>query len=111
MRILRAALFLGLAALLVGAAAFLLTRKRVTLVVDGEASEITTRARTVGALLAQQGLAISPEDHLIPDASEALQNGSTVTLETVRPVVIWADGEAFHLFHLRYSLSKTLLLG
>jgi uncharacterized protein YabE (DUF348 family) len=69
----------------------------VTLVVDGEADQMRTHQRTVGALLMDAGLELHPEDIVMPPPDEPLTPDMTVEVTRARPVVIEADGRRWHV--------------
>ncbi|MGB9593145.1 MAG: ubiquitin-like domain-containing protein, partial [Anaerolineae bacterium] len=94
-RITRAALLavlvVALAAL--GWRAYAQTAVPVTLWVDGQPHFVATHAATVGALLEQQGLRLSPADAIWPAPETPLTPDTTVTVERARTVTIRADGQ------------------
>jgi len=86
-----AVLVVALAAL--GWRAYVQTAVPVTLWVDGQPRFIATHAATVGALLEQQGLQLSPADAVWPAPETPLTPQTTVTVERARVVTIRADGQ------------------
>ncbi len=71
------------------------TAMPVTLWVDGQPLFIRTHAATVGALLEQHGLRLSPADAIWPSPESPLTPQMLVTVERARTVTIRADGAAF----------------
>ncbi len=65
----------------------------VTLHVDGESRPVTSSAATVDALLAEQAVALYPEDALSPAADTALVDGMTITVERARDVQVVVNGQ------------------
>ncbi|GAB4411727.1 MAG: hypothetical protein Kow00123_25550 [Anaerolineales bacterium] len=86
-----AVLVVALAAL--GWRAYAQTAVPVALWVDGQPRFVTTHAATVGALLEQQGLRLSPADAVWPAPETPLTPEMTVTVERARTVTIRADGQ------------------
>ncbi len=78
------------------------TEKRLTLVADGNRSEITTFAATTAELLQEQGLELGEHDEVTPPVEESLYQVSTVTIVRVRletrteTVVVEAPEEIRH---------------
>lgn len=83
------ALALGL--LITGAAAFTSMQRTVTLVVDGQPTELRTYARSVGETLDRAGVTVGERDVVIPERDEALADGEQVTVRTARPLVLDLD--------------------
>ncbi len=96
-------------ALVVGAAAvWVVTDKRVTLLVDGSARVVRTHSGTVGAVLEQAGLSVGSHDLLSPQRSAALQDGSQVVLRRGRPVTVTVDGRARSIWSTARSVDDLL---
>jgi len=95
-------------ALLLGAAAWVVTDKRVTLRVDGSARVVRTHAATVGAVLDQAGLSVQPHDLLSPSRSASLANGAQVVLRRGRPVTVEVDGQVRHIWVTARSVDELL---
>ena len=68
------------------------TLTRVSLTVDGETQTLRTHQTTVEAMLREAGLALYPEDVVIPALSEQLTPGTNVTVYRSRPVLVQVDG-------------------
>jgi resuscitation-promoting factor RpfB len=74
------------------AAGYRATLTPVTLVIDGNATQMHTHQPTVETLLADLGLSLRPEDLLHPPPAAALAPGLEIRIERAVPVVIVADG-------------------
>lgn len=68
--------------------------KTITLVRNGQAEPVRTRAATVADLLNEQNIRRSPEDALDVDPSSAVTNGETIAYRAAVPVTIVVDGVA-----------------
>jgi len=90
--LLRFSLFSGLL-ILVALGAILGLRKSITLKIDGQARTITTYAFRVNDLLRSQGIALTPQDALIPSLGSWLKRTDTVSLVHAIPVQVLADGK------------------
>ena len=65
----------------------------VTIVIDGQQHRLRTQQDTVGALLADIGLTLHPEDRISPkDPDTPLESRMVVLVQRARPVTIVADG-------------------
>ena len=69
----------------------------VTLTVDGEVRQVRTHQETVGALLADAGVVLQPEDKVEPEADAVLSDGASVIVSRARPVEIVADGRRWQI--------------
>jgi len=63
----------------------------VTMTRAGKVDHVTSAAQTVAALLAQQNIALGPNDRVSPALTTVLSDGVTVTVSTL-PTVIVVDG-------------------
>ena len=75
-------------------AGYILMARQVTLSVDGETQEITTRAFTVGGALRSAGYEVGPLDLVSPPASSWLSGTTSIVLEHARSVRVWNDGNS-----------------
>jgi 3D (Asp-Asp-Asp) domain-containing protein/sulfur carrier protein ThiS len=66
--------------------------KTITLVRNGQAEPVRTRAATVADLLNEQNIRRSPADALDVDPSSAVANGETITYRAAVPVTLVVDG-------------------
>jgi uncharacterized protein YabE (DUF348 family) len=66
--------------------------KRLTLVIDGQSTPVTSYALTVGGLLKSEAIPLAPQDQLSPGVETWLRDGSTITIQHAVPVQIFADG-------------------
>jgi resuscitation-promoting factor RpfB len=60
--------------------------------VDGRRYDLRTHAATVGDALRQSGIALHPEDQVLPGVMTALEPGIVVRVQRAQPVAIRADG-------------------
>jgi resuscitation-promoting factor RpfB len=92
-RTLKLSLFaLVLVGLVGGSFAFVLAQKSVTLTIDGESREVSTYADTAGEVLADEDVAVAPDDVLLPSADSRVDDGDTVVLNRARPLQLTVDG-------------------
>jgi resuscitation-promoting factor RpfB len=75
-----------------GSLAFAGLRSDVALAVDGQTSQVTTTASTVGDLLADQGIQVGPHDVVAPSAATELHDGTQVSVRYGREVTVKVDG-------------------
>ncbi|MCY4526247.1 MAG: ubiquitin-like domain-containing protein [Anaerolineaceae bacterium] len=89
-------LILPLSLLALLAAALLLApfvlEKDLTLVVDGQALSLRSRAGLVGQLLSEQGIALQPGDLVEPGLTSLLLDGQQVRVNYARDVLLGVDG-------------------
>lgn len=67
--------------------------KPVSLIVDGEVQELTTKAETVAAVLAEAGLYARSCDLLTPQAAEKVTYGMEINLQRAVPVYLKVDNQ------------------
>lgn len=67
-------------------------RRDVTVSIDGQANTVVTRAGTVGALLAAQGVVLQPGDLVVPAASAQLRQGMPIRIFRAFPITVDIDG-------------------
>jgi uncharacterized protein YabE (DUF348 family) len=84
-------------AVFAGWRAYAQTATPVALWVDGQSQTILTHATTVGALLEQQGLALTPADVVWPSPDASLAPDSRIIVERARFVMIRADDRTISL--------------
>ena len=75
-----------------GSLAYAGLRSDVTMSVDGQATQVTTSAQTVGDLLAAQHLAVGPHDVVAPSTTTELHDGTRVSIQYGRQVTVSVDG-------------------
>lgn len=75
-----------------GSLAYAGLRSDVTLVVDGQAGQVTTSASTVGELLSAQRITVGPHDVVAPAAATELRDGTRVSVQYGRQVTVSVDG-------------------
>jgi uncharacterized protein YabE (DUF348 family) len=84
--------------LVIGIALILGLKKTVSVSIDGQTQSVTTYAFTVGNLLHESGIPLSPLDEITPSIDTWLKSDSQVTLTRAIPVQILADGQIRTLF-------------
>ena len=72
---------------------YLNTRVTVTLHADGETRQVRTHASTVGGAVQGAGVALYPEDVLVPPAEAALAPGQEIWVKRAFAVRVEADGQ------------------
>ena len=72
-------------------AGYLLMGRQLTVIVDGEASQVTTRALTVRGALRSAGYTIDPSDQVEPFASKSLAGVTEIKLQRSHPIQVWND--------------------
>jgi uncharacterized protein YabE (DUF348 family) len=82
---------LALALLVVGAAAFVSMQRTVRLVVDGQATDVRTFARTVGEALDRAGVTVGARDVVLPDRATSLSATREIDVLIGRPLVVDVD--------------------
>ncbi len=82
------ALALGAGALLV-----LTAGSAMTLSLDGEAREVHTDAKTVGAVLEDEGIDVGEHDVVTPSLDSPVRDGSRIAVNFARPLKVTVDGE------------------
>ncbi len=87
-----------------GVAALAETGVAVTVTVDGQSAEVRSARPDVAALLADLGLALRPEDRLLPPPATPLAEGLHVTIDRARPGLVEADGQ----LHVVYTQAHTV---
>ena len=75
-----------------GSLAYAGLRSDVTMSVDGQASQVTTSAQTVGDLLSAQHIAVGPHDVVAPSAATELRDGTRVSVQYGRQMTVSVDG-------------------
>lgn len=72
-------------------AGYLLMGRNLTVIVDGEASQVTTRALTVRGALRSAGYAIGTSDQVDPFASKSLAGVTEIKLQRSHTIQVWND--------------------
>ncbi|MDN4159924.1 resuscitation-promoting factor [Nocardioides abyssi] len=67
--------------------------KSVTLSIDGEPSEVSSMASTVGDVLEDQGVEVSARDQVAPGLEEQVSDGMEISVRFARPVELTVDGD------------------
>lgn len=82
-----------LALLVAGTTAFATLHKTVTLDVDGQVSTVSAFGRTVGDVLAAQGVEIGERDLVVPAADSGAAEGAEIVVRHAREMLVEVDGE------------------
>ncbi|MGI3785262.1 MAG: ubiquitin-like domain-containing protein [Janthinobacterium lividum] len=75
-----------------GSLAYAGLRSDVTMAVDGQTTQVTTSAQTVGDLLAAQHVAVGAHDVVAPSATTELHDGTRVSVQYGRQLTVSVDG-------------------
>ncbi|WP_051707087.1 resuscitation-promoting factor [Nocardioides aequoreus] len=90
-------LALGLAAVLVlavaGTSAYAAMTRTVTLLVDGEPTEVRTMAGTVGEVLEGEGIETGERDQVVPGPATEVSDGAEISVRLARPLALTIDGQ------------------
>jgi uncharacterized protein YabE (DUF348 family) len=97
-------------ALVGGTTAFVAFDKTVSLSVDGQVSEVRSFGRTVGDVLANQGVQVGPHDLVVPTPDQRLQSGARITVRFGRPVALTVDGESRRVWTTARSVDEALMM-
>jgi len=83
---------LVLAAVVAGSSGFAALHKQVVLEVDGSRTSVSAFGRTVGDVLAAQGIEIDERDVVVPSLDAAVADDSLVVVQHARAVQVMVDG-------------------
>ncbi|MEV7430212.1 transglycosylase family protein [Nocardioides sp. NPDC092400] len=67
--------------------------KSVTLSLDGESSDVSSMAATVGDVLEDQGVEVGERDEVAPSLDEEVSDGMEISVRFARPVELTVDGD------------------
>lgn len=85
----------AIAAVLVLTAGYLASTRQVTVLADGRAHELATRAVTVGGALKQLGILLGQNDRVEPFSLAPLRNGLIIAVHRASRVQLSADGRTY----------------
>lgn len=97
-----------LVALLAGTVAWSATGKTVSLAVDDEVREVSTRGATVADVLDAADLEAGEHDSLIPSAETPVADGDKVVLRRGRPLELVVDGQGRTVWVTALSVDEAL---
>lgn len=97
------------AALVVGTTAFVAFDKTVTLSVDGHHKQVKTYARTVGDVLASEGIQVDQHDLVSPMPDQHFGDGDTIVVRYGRPVVLTVDGQTRSVWTTARNVNEALM--
>ncbi|NPV80023.1 MAG: DUF348 domain-containing protein [Firmicutes bacterium] len=83
---------LTLVLVVIATAGFIWFRKDVTIEVDGTAIERTTIGATVGDVLKEARVSLSPGDEVSPSQDQRLKDGMKIVIERAVPVILTVGG-------------------
>lgn len=75
-----------------GVVVYAATATAVTLTVDGRARTLAAHGDTVGDVLADEGITVSPRDLVVPAPDEAIADGIEISVQFGRPLTLTVDG-------------------
>lgn len=84
------------------------TSKTVTIVVDGRAETVTTRADSVSGALTAAGIAAAGHDTLAPDVGAPISDGSTIVLNRGRLLTLTIDGQRRQVWTTARTVDEAL---
>lgn len=97
-------------ALVGGTTAFVAFDKTVSVSVDGKVSEVRSFGRTVGDVLAHQGIAVGPHDLVVPQPGDRLESGEEILVRFGRPVDLTLDGQRRRVWTTARSVDEALMM-
>jgi uncharacterized protein YabE (DUF348 family) len=97
-------------ALVGGTTAFVAFDKTVTVSVDGKVTEVRSFGRTVGDVLAHQGITVGPHDLVVPQPGENLESGEQIMVRFGRPVDLTIDGQSRRVWTTARSVDEALMM-
>ena len=80
-------------ALVATTAGYAAMSKSVTLSVDGSASEVSTLGKTVGDVLASEGIEVGERDIVAPSLDSRVNDGTRIAVQFARQLKVSVDGE------------------
>lgn len=84
--------------------------KPVTLIIDGESTEITTYCLRVGELLQRMHVEISVGDQVTPDVDHWIRAGEVIRIRRASVITIRADGETTQLVNSENNPANLLVI-
>ena len=97
-------------ALVGGTTAFVAFDKNVTVSVDGRETQVRSFGRTVGDVLADQGIRIGRHDLVVPGADQNVRDGDLVTVRFARQVRLTVDGESRRIWTTARTVAEALTM-
>jgi len=99
---------LVLTGLIAGSVAWASFSKTVTLTVDGTATTVSTRAGSVGDVLADAAVSVGSHDTLAPSADSAIGDGGEIVLNRGRLLTLTVDGAEREIWVTARSVDEAL---
>lgn len=102
------AVFVLAAIALASITGFVWANKRVTVIVDGTVTELTTQSENVASLLDEAGVSASSTDLVSPGRRTALSDGDVVVVRHAIPVTLQVGGERIRVNVVGRTVSDAL---
>lgn len=80
----------------------------VTLAVDGQSSQVSTMSRTVGDVLASEGITVGAHDVVAPALTSPVADGTKIAVQYGRQVTVTVDGAAKTFWTTATSVDQAL---
>jgi uncharacterized protein YabE (DUF348 family) len=84
--------------------------KTVTLSIDGHQRQISTYARTVGDVLASEGIRVDDHDLVSPMPDQSFRDGDTIVVRYGRPLVLTIDGQTRSVWTTARNVDEALMV-
>lgn len=88
--------------------AFMMTRKTVTLTVDGQTRQVVTHRQTVRTFLGAQRVTLGQADEVLPKLDAKLTQRATVVVHRAVPVTITVDGQTTSVLSAKETVQEAL---
>ncbi|MCX4097160.1 resuscitation-promoting factor [Nocardia sp. alder85J] len=106
--LLYAAIAALLLTLIAGASLAIVSKKTVTLVVDGQKVTRITMSGTVRGALKSAGFALTSRDAVVPGGGSGITNGATITFNRARQVTLTVDGKRQMVWTTAFTVADAL---
>ncbi len=97
-----------LTGLVAGSVAWASFSKTITLTIDGSASSVSTRAGSVGDVLAEADVSVGEHDTLAPSADSPVSDGGEIVLNRGRLLTLTVDGVEREIWVTARSVDEAL---
>jgi uncharacterized protein YabE (DUF348 family)/3D (Asp-Asp-Asp) domain-containing protein len=87
---------------------YVITAQPVTLLINGRPFVVRLHQPTVANVVQAVGLALQPQDQILPPFDRPLTPGQTVTIQLARPVTIEADGQTIQILTQQNTVAGVL---
>lgn len=82
--------------------------KKITLVDDGLAFKVYSRANTAGDFLEEQKLALKEKDNMVPSRNAKIYSGAIIHIERAKKIKIAADGKKIESYTLQKKVEDAV---